>query len=66
MGSDCVHSSPFSGSGNPVSAVWVSIQCSILLVKELPCNLCDHVQVEAQYTIPCVSGYHVPINNRVM
>lgn len=29
MGSVCVHSSPFSGSGNPVGAFWVCTQQSI-------------------------------------
>lgn len=29
MGSVCVHSSPFSGSGNPVVAFWVCTQQSI-------------------------------------
>ncbi len=36
MGSDRVHSSPFSGSGNPVIAFWVGIQHPITLVKERP------------------------------
>lgn len=39
MGSDRVHSSPFSGSGNPVSTFWVSAQHPIALVKEQASNL---------------------------
>ena len=47
MGSDCVHSSPFSGSGNPVRAVWASIRCLIFLVKEQPSNLSAQLQCKS-------------------
>lgn len=39
MGSDHVHSSAFSGSGNPVSAFWVSVQQPITPVKRRPTYL---------------------------
>lgn len=39
MRSDCAHSSPFSGSGNPISAFWARIQGPVAPVKDLPSNL---------------------------